>query len=241
MVSGGRDLSRRKEWIEAVMSDYVKKIERLFEMNTDPVQAAQMKKYMRDQFEYLGIKTPLSKALQNEFYAKYGLPEIAELDFIVRELWKLPHREYKYVAMRLLDKFEKKLAPQFIKTIEHLIVTDSWWDTVDLIASHQVGGMFKRYPDIKTKYLAKWRRSKNMWLRRTTLLFQLGYKTDTDFALLCKLIQENLGSDEFFINKAIGWSLRQYAHINPSPVRKFVKTTRELHPLSRREAMKHLE
>jgi 3-methyladenine DNA glycosylase AlkD len=73
------------------------------------------------------------------------------------------------------------------------------------------------------------------------LLFQLGYKTETDFDLLCELIRENLGSDEFFINKAIGWSLRQYAHKNPAPVRKFVKATRELHPLSRREAMKHLE
>jgi len=80
-----------------------------------------------------------------------------------------------------------------------------------------------------------------MWLRRTTLLFQLGYKQETDFELLCEIIRENLGSDEFFINKAIGWALRQYAYTNPTLVKKFVKATKELHPLSRREALKHFE
>ncbi len=80
-----------------------------------------------------------------------------------------------------------------------------------------------------------------MWLRRTTILFQLLYKQETNFDLLCDLICENLGSDEFFINKAVGWSLRQYAKTDEKVVRKFVKATKELHPLSRREAMKHLE
>lgn len=223
------------------MHPYAKSIKTLFEKNANPAQAAPMKKYMRDQFEYLGIKTPQSKLLQKEFYAKNGLPDISKLDVIIRDLWKLPQREYKYVAMSLVDKFEKKLPAKFIIPIEHLIVTESWWDTVDLIASHQVGTMFRRYPTVKAKYLKKWRSSNDIWLRRTTLLFQLLYKQETDFALLCDIIYENLGSDEFFINKAIGWSLRQYAHTNPAPVKKFVKTTKELHPLSRREAMKHLE
>jgi 3-methyladenine DNA glycosylase AlkD len=88
--------------------------------------------------------------------------------------------------------------------------------------------------------LKKWRKSKNIWLRRTAILFQLGYKKETDFDLLTEIIRENLGSDEFFINKAIGWALRQYAYTDPNVVMKFVKSMR-LHPLSRREAMKHLE
>jgi len=223
------------------MHPYVKKIQTLYKKNANPDQAAPMKKYMRDQFEYLGIKTPQAKALQKEFYAKNGLPEISELDTIVRELWDLRQREYKYVAMGLTDKFEKKLPADFIETVEHLIVTESWWDTVDLIASHQVGTIFKMYPKVKAKHLKKWRKSNNFWLRRTTLLFQLLYKQETDFDLLCELIRENLGSDEFFINKAIGWSLRQYAKTDATAVKKFVKATKELHPLSRREAMKHLE
>jgi len=223
------------------MHHHVKSLKALFEQNADPTQAPAMKKYMRDQFEYLGIKTPKSKALQKEFFAKYGLPDTAELETVLRGLWALPQREYQYVAVGLLGRFAKKLPPEFIVTIEYLITTKSWWDTVDSIAGGTVGIHFKRHPAVRKKYLARWRRSNDFWLRRTALLFQLNYKAETDFDLLCDLIRENLGSKEFFINKAIGWSLRQYARTDPNAVRKFVKETKELHPLSRREAMKHLE
>jgi len=133
------------------MHPYVKEIQTLYEKNANPSQAAPMKKYMRDQFDYLGIKTPQAKALQKEFYAAHELPEISELDVVVRDLWALPQREYKYFAMGLMDKFQKKLPAGFIETVEHLIVTESWWDTVDLIATHQVGTLFRRYPQVKEK------------------------------------------------------------------------------------------
>ena len=222
------------------MRPYVTSIKTLFEQNADPIQAVPMKKYMRDQFEYLGIKTPKKVALQKAFYKEYGLPKLLELDEILRDLWSLPEREFQYVAMGLLGKFENQIPEKFIDTVEYLIVTKSWWDTVDTIASHTVGTHFKRFPKIRERYLKKWRESKNLWLRRTAILFQLGYKKETDFELLLEIITENLGSDEFFINKAIGWSLRQYARIDPKAVTKFVKTT-PLHPMSRREAMKHIE
>jgi 3-methyladenine DNA glycosylase AlkD len=221
------------------MHPYIIPLKALFEQNADPAQAAPMKKYMRDQFDYLGIKTPQNAALQKEFYAKYGLPELSDLDEILQDLWALPQREFHYVAMGLLGKFEKQLPADFIDTIEYLIVTKSWWDTVDALASHTVGTHFKRFPKIRERSLKKWRKSKNIWLRRAAILFQLGYKKETDFELLAEIISENLGSDEFFINKAIGWALRQYAYIDPKAVKKFVKST-PLHPLSRREAMKHL-
>lgn len=222
------------------MHPYLIPLKALFDKNANPLQAAPMKKYMRDQFEYLGIKTPQSVALQKEFYAKHGLPEITELDAILRDLWALPQREFQYVGLGLLDKLEKKLPTQFTKTIEYLIVTKSWWDTVDAIAGHTVGTHFRRFPAVREKYLPKWRASKNIWLRRTAILFQLNYKRETDFELLGDIIRENLDSKEFFINKAIGWSLRQYARVDPKAVSKFVKAT-PLHPLSRREAIKHLE
>jgi len=222
------------------MQTYIIPLKALFDQNADPVQAAPMKKYMRDQFEYLGIKTPKNVVFQKEFYAEYGLPELAALAEILRDLWALPQREYQYVGVGLLGKFEKQLQAEFIDTIEYLIVTKSWWDTVDAIAGHTVGTHFQRYPEIKKKYLARWRKSENFWLRRTTILFQLNYKKETDFDLLCDLIRENLDSKEFFINKAIGWSLRQYARVDPKAVKKFVNST-QLHPLSRREAMKHIE
>lgn len=222
------------------MHPYVASLKDLFEKNADPSLAPAMKKYMRDQFEYLGIKTPERTALQREFVKAHGLPPLKELDPIARDLWRLPEREFQYAAIGLIGKLEKKLEPDFISAIEHLLVTKSWWDTVDTLAGNTVGVMFQRFPAVKKKYLSKWRKSDNFWLRRTTLLFQLGYKEETDFDLLCALIKENLGSDEFFINKAIGWALRQYAWTNPAPVKKFVKVAKELHPLSRREALKNL-
>ena len=222
------------------MHPYIIPLKALFEQNADPSQVAPMKKYMRDQFEYLGIKTPKNVALQKAFYDEYGLPKLSDLDEILRDLWTLPQREFQYVAVGLLGKFEKQLPAEFINTIEYLIITKPWWDTVDAIAGHTVGIHFRRYPAIKKKYLARWRKSDNFWLRRTAILFQLNYKTETDFDLLSDLIRENLGSKEFFINKAIGWSLRQYGRTDSKAVKKFVKST-PLHPLSRREAMKHIE
>lgn len=223
------------------MHAYVVSLKTLFEKHADPAKAAPMKKYMRDQFEYLGIKGPQASALLREFIKEHGLPPPEKLDVIARDLWGLPQREFQYLAMNLIGKYEKKLEGSFMTTLEYLIVTKSWWDTVDALAGHSVGTHFKWYPDLKEKYLKKWRKSNNMWLRRTTILFQLGYKQETDFDLLRDIILENLGSDEFFINKAIGWALRQYARVDPKVVKKFVKATKELHPLSRREAMKHLE
>jgi 3-methyladenine DNA glycosylase AlkD len=199
-----------------------------------------MKKYMRDQFEYLGIKSPQFKALMKDFVAENGLPPLDELDVILRELWSLPQREFQYAATSLLGRLEKDLPGKFIKTIEYLLVAKSWWDTVDTISGGALGVHFRRFPDVREKYLAQWRASDNFWLRRATILFQLNYKKETDFDLLCEIIRENLNSKEFFINKAIGWSLRQYARVDQQAVKKFVKST-QLHPLSRREAMKHLE
>ena len=223
------------------MHPYVKSLKTLFEKNADPTQAPAMKKYMRDQFEYLGIKSPKFKELMKEFIIANGLPPAAELDVILRDLWSLPEREFQYAATSLLGRLEKEIPAKLIKTLEYMIVTKSWWDTVDTISGGTLGVHFQRFPEIREKYLAKWRKSENFWLRRACILFQLNYKSETDFDLLCEIIRENLGSKEFFINKAIGWALRQYARTNPTAVKKFVKETKELHPLSRREAMKHLE
>jgi 3-methyladenine DNA glycosylase AlkD len=221
------------------MHAYVAFLKNLFEAHADPAQARPMAAYMRDQFTYLGIKTPQSRALQKQFYAEHGLPPVADLDTILCQLWALPQREFQYVGVGLLGRFEKQLPQEFIGTMEYLIVTKSWWDTVDSIAGGPVGLHFKRYPEVLLTTLARWRQSENFWLRRTCILFQLDYKKETDFTLLCDIIRENLGSKEFFINKAIGWALRQYARVDAEAVRSFAEST-PLHPLSRREAMKHL-
>jgi 3-methyladenine DNA glycosylase AlkD len=219
---------------------YVTGLKTVFEQNADPAQAGPMAAYMRNQFPYLGIKIPHSAALQKQYYAEHGLPLLAELDPILRDLWALPAREFQYLAVSLLGKFERQLPPEFVETLEDLIETKSWWDTVDSIAAGTVGIHFQRYPDVRAKTLPRWRTSENFWLRRTCLLFQLDYKQGTDFPLLCAIIRENLGSKEFFINKAIGWALRQYSRSDAQAVRDFVAQT-PLHPLSAREALKWLE
>lgn len=221
------------------MHSYVAALRAHFDQHANPDQAGPMKKYMRDQFEYLGIKSPQVKALLRQSIKVNGVPPFEELDQVMRELWELPQREYQYLAIGLMERLERKLPASAIKTLEYMITHKSWWDTVDNI-SHIVGIHFQRFPEVREQYLAKWRASDNLWLRRTSILFQLDYKKDTDFDLLREMVQENLGSSEFFINKAIGWALRQYARIDPEAVKNLVTTT-PLHPLSRREAMKHLD
>lgn len=222
------------------MHPYSRSIRDLLSSHAHPEQAAPMKRYMRDQFDYLGIKVPELMGLIKEHQRAHGLPRISDLDLILRDLWALPQREYQYVANSLLSDFALELPAGFISTLEYLIVTKSWWDTVDTIATGALGTHFKRFPAVRRKYLMRWRKSENIWLRRSTILFQLNYKSETDFALLCDVICENLGSKEFFINKAIGWALRQYTRTDADAVRRFVAET-PLQPLSAREAMKWLE
>ncbi len=222
------------------MHPYVRPIKTLFSAYAHPAQAAPMKRYMRDQFEYLGIQGAELSALVKEHIQLHGLPPLAELDPILRDLWGLPQREYQYCATMLLGKLETQLPASFITTLEYLLVTKSWWDSVDTITTGAVGTHFKRYPAVRRKYVARWRKSDNFWLRRAAILFQLHYKSETDFGLLTDIICENLGSKEFFINKAIGWALRQYSRVDAEAVRRFVAAT-PLHPLSAREALKWLD
>lgn len=222
------------------MHPYTEAIQILFAGYSDPVAAVPMKAYLRDQFESLGLKGARIGTLLNEHIDKYGLPPLSDLDTILRDLWALPEREFQYVAISLLGRIGNQLPAEFIETLEHLLVTKSWWDTVDTISTGVVGLHFKRFPKVRAVYLSKWRRSDDFWLRRTSILFQLNYKAETDFGLLCEIVRENLGSQEFFINKAIGWALRQHTRVDPAAVREFVAAT-PLHPLSAREALKWLE
>ena len=144
------------------------------------------------------------------------------------------------MAIDLLEKMLKKLPPRAIERFERLTVTNSWWDTVDGLASNVVGVHLQRYPELKDPWIGKWRTSDNFWLRRITLLFQLKYKTQTDVPLLFALIEENRTSNEFFIQKAIGWALREYSKTDSAAVEAFIGQT-NLAPLSEREGLKWLE
>ncbi|HRQ37806.1 MAG TPA: DNA alkylation repair protein [Chloroflexota bacterium] len=222
------------------MSHYVDTLQTLLAQHANPVEAAPMSRYMRDQFPFLGIKTPARRALLKEFIAANGLPHPGDLEAILHELWALPEREYQYSALTFLDRLIKKQPPEFVSVLEYLIISKSWWDTVDSIAGGSVAAHFQRYPQVRDTAVAAWRVSDNFWLRRTTLIFQLPYKSQTDADLLFSLIRENLDSNEFFIQKAIGWALREYSKTDADAVVAFIAAT-PLAPLSAREGLKWLK
>ncbi|HKK77623.1 MAG TPA: DNA alkylation repair protein [Saprospiraceae bacterium] len=215
-------------------------IETTFLAHANPEIAAGQQAYMKDQFAFYGIKTPQRRTLQKPFLAKAALPAKEEVPAIVRELWQKPQRECQYCAQELLAKYAKQWEPDNIDLFVYMITHKSWWDTVDFIATKLVGTYFMQYPAQREPYLDTWLASGNIWLQRTALLFQLHYKQELNQQLLTHTIRELLGSDEFFINKAIGWILREYSKTNPDWVRHFVEQT-PLSPLSRREALRVLE
>lgn len=193
-----------------------------------------MAAYMRDQFAYFGVATAERRRLTKPILKAY-----AEAD--LRELWARPQRELQYSACDYLELHHKRLlVPELLPTLEHLLTTKSWWDTVDALASHSVGGLVLRHPELHGA-MDGWSTADNMWLRRTALIYQLGYKERTDAERLFRNVDRMAHEKEFFIRKAIGWALRQYARTAPGAVREFLAPRRDrLSGLSWREATKHL-
>lgn len=210
----------------------------VFIENRNEDNAKYMKAYMKNNFEYLGIKTPLRKELEKELLKEKSKEALIDKDF-VKMLWNYEYRELQYVGLDYLVKQKKKLQKEDINFIKNLIITKSWWDTIDLIASHLVGELCKKYPELIDEYILDWSKDSNMWLRRTAILTQLKFKSDTKTDILEKLIQANIEDEEFFIRKAIGWALREYSKTNKEWVSEFVANNR-LSKLSEKEASKYL-
>ncbi len=217
--------------------NYLGPLYHLFEANKSAELAVPMAKYMKNHFEFLGIKRPLRNELQRQFFKENGLPAINQLSEVIKKLWSKPEREYQYFALDLMDKMKNKAPKETISLYKFTIINKSWWDTVDMIAAKLVGNHINKYPD-DLKLLDKWSTDDNMWLRRTAILHQLKYKANTDTDRLKIYIESNLGSKEFFINKAIGWVLREYGKTNSEFVVEFVNNHPTLANLSKKEALR---
>lgn len=215
------------------------KLEAILNANAKPAQALGMEAYMKNRFPFLGIKKPQRAALTKAWIAEARTLSWSDTDALVRELWHKSEREYQYIALDLLMKWKSKAPKEAIDLFLFCIVTKSWWDTVDLIATNLVGTNFTKFPENKTHYITAWRNDPDMWLVRTTLIFQLKYKNETDKDLLASLIIQHADWKEFFIEKAIGWSLRQLAKFDEQWVIHFVQT-QSLSNLSKREALKNI-
>jgi 3-methyladenine DNA glycosylase AlkD len=217
---------------------YLKPLIDNFEANRDPVRAAQMKKYMKDQFEFYGIGTPDRRAMMSAHIREFGLPDWSHIEDISRNLWEMDQRECQYTLVDLMNRMKKKLTPDHLPLLEYLIVTKSWWDTVDGVAGWLVGELFKQHPELVRSTTSRWMESGNIWLQRSCLLFQLNYKKDTDLDLLFGFIEALSDHKSFWIRKAIGWILREYSKTDPKTVEDYVGAHPDLSGLSKREALK---
>ncbi|MDN5217127.1 DNA alkylation repair protein [Fulvivirgaceae bacterium BMA12] len=222
---------------ETKITAFIQTLEVEFERKANAKIASEQRTYLRSRFTCYGLKTVERRAIQEPFLMKEFLPTKDEMTEIVKILWQKPPREYHYFSQELACKYVKQLEKRDITLFELMVTHQSWWDTVDFIANKLMGAYFETYPEQRDQYIEKWLKSKNIWLQRSALLFQLRYKAHLDTALLSFVINSLLHSKEFFINKAIGWILREYSRTDPKWVIDFVNNT-ALAPLSKREALR---
>ena len=220
-----------------MIENYFAELAETFEKHANPIIAANAKAYMRNKLEFYGLPSPLRKQLLAEFIAKSGYPSYAEIDEMIHFAWEQPQREWQYAAMDITAKFVKKAEPDLIDLSEWMITHKSWWDSVDFVAPNIAGLLFNKFPETRMHYIEKWMQSGHLWLMRSCLIHQLRYNKTADRDLLFSLCERLAGHPDFFIRKAIGWSLRQYSKAYPEAVIEFVHS-HEFSNLSRKEALK---
>ena len=199
--------------------------------------AVAMKAYMKNKFEFLGVKTPARRKLSKTFF-KQQTDLVIDWNFI-NEAWNYPYRELQYTALDYLEIRKKLLTPSDLPRLKKLAQTKSWWDTIDFL-DRLVGLIIYQFPETK-EIILSWSCDKDFWLRRLAIDHQLLRKEATDTELLEKILVNNLGQTEFFINKAIGWALRDYSKTNLEWVRDFIERHQaEMAALSIREGSKYL-
>ena len=221
------------------LNSYLQNFAETLAQNGDPRIAEGAAAYMRNQSEFYGIPAPGRRKIQKEFLRNEGIPPYTLWKPFTESCWEYPYREVQYFGMEVSARFIPLSSPDDLIILEFMITRKSWWDTVDYIAANLAGRFFRFHPELARASTLKWMDSKNLWLQRSALLFQLSYKSDTDILLLLDYITELSSENEFFIRKAIGWALRQLSKTHPEVVRNFVET-HPLKPLSRKEALKRM-
>jgi 3-methyladenine DNA glycosylase AlkD len=210
----------------------------------NPKKAGPMQAYMKSAMPYLGIQTPELRAICTRIFAEHPIQTAADWQVTCLRIWReAQFREERYAAIGLTG-FRFYRSFQTLETVamyEEMIVTGAWWDFVDSIAPKRLGALLSAYPARMRTTMLKWSRHRNLWKRRSAILCQLGFKGETDLDLLYACISPSLSSKEFFLQKAIGWALRQYAWTDPREVARYVREHgSELSSLSKREALKNI-
>ena len=209
-----------------------------FEENRNELLAESMSKYMQDKFRFLGVRGTTRTEIYKKYFPDARKTKIIDWDF-VESCWNKEEREFQYVVVYYLKAMQKFLKREDISRLKYLIVTKSWWDTVDLLAK-VIGSLVIRIEGYD-KIMLEWSKDSNIWLKRVAILYQLSLKEKVDKQILERILVDNLGDSEFFINKAIGWALRDYSKYNPEWVREFIKKNKDnMASLSIREASKYI-
>ena len=208
------------------------------EENRNELLAESMSKYMQDKFRFLGVRGATRTEIYKKYFPDARKTKTIDWDF-VENCWNKEEREFQYVVVYYLKAMQKFLKREDISKLKYLIVTKSWWDTVDLLAK-VIGSLVIRIEGYD-KIMLEWSKDSNIWLKRVAILYQLSLKDKIDEIILDKILVNNLGDNEFFINKAIGWALRDYSKFNPEWVREFIKKNKDnMANLSIREASKYI-
>ena len=210
-----------------------------FEENRNELLAESMSKYMQDKFRFLGVRGATRTEIYKKYFPEARKSKVIDWDF-VESCWNKEEREFQYVVVYYLKAMQKFLKREDISKLKYLIVTKSWWDTVDLLAK-VVGSLVIRIEGYD-QIMLEWSKDSNIWLKRVAILYQLSLKEKVDKQVLERILVNNLGDSEFFINKAIGWALRDYSKFNPEWVREFIEKNKNgMANLSLREASKYLD
>jgi 3-methyladenine DNA glycosylase AlkD len=219
---------------------FIIQIKKEFAACANASKAAGAKAYLLHQFEFYGLQTPERRSICKAFYKNYPVTSHTELSSIIKEAFNEPQRELHYFAIELLAFHHKLWTNKTVALIEWMLTHKSWWDSVDSTNSNVIGKYFIKFPALLEPTTQKWNDASNIWLQRMSILFQLPYKEKTNTELLEKYIVNRIDTNEFFVNKAIGWALRAYAYTNKKWVIRFVKDHPQLSNLSKREALKHI-
>lgn len=226
------------------MSELIQDLRGQLAARTDTSRARQQQAYMKSTMPYFGIDAPELRKLAKAIFREHPLADCELWRATVLQLWReATHREERYTAIELaaLPRYRKWLNLDAVAMLEEMIVTGAWWDYVDSIATSLFGYLLTNHPTEIKKVLTKWSKDGDHWRRRTAILAQLKFKTATDQQFLFDMLHPSIGEKDFFLRKAIGWALREYAKTEPQAVIDYVSRYRDqLSPLSKREALRIL-
>lgn len=218
--------------------DKYDEIKHLFEQNRDEDNAIKMSKYMRDQFKFYGIPTPTRKSLYKDLLKEEKYKKTIDWNFLDK-CYEDDYREFQYLALDYIENMQKFLTYDDVPKLYKYIKSKQWWDTIDRF--DRIAGNIAFKDDRINDLMLKWSKDEDFWLRRIAIDHQLGRKEKTNTKLLEQILLNNFGSDEFFINKAIGWSLRDYSKTNPDWVKDFLnKYENKMDKVSLKEAYKYI-